>query len=543
MNYKYEHLGYKYVYLGFIKDGKQEIHKVEFGEFWPHPPGLSDLTETLQASIRETVVEDRTYKTITYIASMSKDDAKKFYNMGDNLTNLGIDPNTIVGVSTKDGITLNNFNLTVGGNNTNTKPTCGPYKVKGNQLSSSSPIWKSAYLNKNNTTFQTFVNCDLPAGSFHGWFCHQATPGTELDWIFLYLVGSNYWEDGEVPPFGDTTPGGTIGGYGTYNDTSDNFPVPPNRLNDVYGSILSNTAGKIQMYTLDSAAYSAFLGKIYTSDFWQYWQNTIFNPLDGIYSCIRVPFNELELTRSAVAKINVSNTELEILAGAYRVTNNFVKDQVIISNYAIDEYFGSFLDYSPYTTCELYIPFYGTVNIDINEIMGGNISITRRNNYVNGDFVVFVQCTNRFGVSVTHAYAGNAAMTLPITAGNDGSPNRILDLVQGVANLAMGNYVGAGTSAVNALTEKGTTSTVQKLSGSSGWNASHDFALIFRRVCQSNPENYTKENGRQADEFVKFSDLQGYTEVSAVDLKFSSGKITSEEIDEINNLLKQGVFF
>lgn len=368
----------------------------------------------------------------------------------------------------------------------------------------------------------------------------QGAPIVQVTGVF---VDYKFWEQGKVPPFGDSTPGGVIGGYGTYDDTSDNFPIPPNRLNDVYGSILSNVSGKIQMYTLDSTAYSAFLGKIYTSDFWDYWKNTIFNPIDGIYSCIRVPFSELDLTRTAVAKINVSNTELEILAGAYRVTNNFVYDKIIISNYAIDEYFGSFLDYAPHTTCELFIPFYGTVNLDINEIMGGNISITRRNNYVNGDFVVFVQCTNRFGVIVTHAYAGNAAMTLPITAGNDGSPNRILDLVQGVANLAMGNYVGAGSSAVNALTEKGSTSTVQKLSGGSGWNASHDFALIFRRVCPSNPENYTKENGRQADEFVKFSELSGYTEVSAVDMKFSSGKITSAEIDEINNLLKQGVFF
>lgn len=536
-------MNYQYVYLGFLKDGEYDVQKVKFGEFNPHPPGLQDFTTYLQNSIKDTILAAGTFKTVGLaLPSVPKNEVKAYYLMGDNLTKFSIPENTFTAISTKDGITTNNFNLTVGGNSTNTKPSCGPFKVGDAQLASTSSIWNSAYLDKNSITFQTFVNCELPAGSFHGWFCHQVGSGT-YDKIFIYLVSSNYWENGVVPPFGDPTPGGTIGGYGTYDDTSDNFPIPPNRLNDVYSSILSNVAGKIQMYTLDSGAYSAFLGKIYTSDFWDYWKQTIFNPIDGIYSCIRVPFSELDLTRTAVAKINVSNTELEILAGAYRVTNNYVKDQVIISNYVIDEYFGSFLDYSPYTTCELYIPFYGTVNIDINEIMGGNISITRRNNYVNGDFVVFVQCVNRFGIAVTHAYAGNAAITLPITAGNDGSPNRILDLVQGVANLAMGNYVGAGTSAVNALTEKGTATTIQKLSGGSGWNASHDFALIFRRSCPSNPENYTKENGRQADEFVNFSDLQGYTEVSAVDLKFTSGKITSAEIDEINNLLKQGVFF
>ena len=70
-------MNYKYVYLGFIKDGKQEIHKVEFGEFFPNPPGLQDFTETLQASIRDTVVDDKTYKTVTYIASISKDDVKR----------------------------------------------------------------------------------------------------------------------------------------------------------------------------------------------------------------------------------------------------------------------------------------------------------------------------------------------------------------------------------------------------------------------------------------------------------------------------------
>lgn len=531
------------MYLGFLKEGDYDVQKVKFGLFNPCAPGMPDLTNYLQNSIRDTVTDNGTFKTVSFVSTIPKEGIKSYYLMGDNLTKFGIPENTITAISTKDGVTTNTFNLSVGGNNTNIKPTCGPFKVNNVQLSSQSPVWNSAYLDKNLTTFQTFVNCDLPAGSFHGWFCHQVPSSGANDRFFIYLVSSNYWEQGKVLPFGDSTPGGTIGGYGTYDDTSDNFPIPPNRLNDVYSSILSNISGKIQMYTLDSVAYSTFLGKIYTSDFWDYWKNTIFNPIDGIYSCIRVPFNELDLTRTAVAKINVSNTELEILAGAYRVTNNFVCDQTIISNYAIDEYFGSFLDYAPHTTCELFIPFYGTVTLDVNEIMGGKISITRRNNYVNGDFVVFVQCTNRFGVIVTHAYAGNAAMTLPITAGNDGSPNRILDLVQGVANLAMGNYVGAGTSAVNALTEKGSTSTVQKLSGGSGWNASHDFALIFRRVCQSNPENYTKENGRQADEFVKFSDLSGYTEVSAVDMKFASGKITSAEIDEINNLLKQGVFF
>lgn len=534
---------YQYVHLGFLKDGEYDVQKVKFGEFNPYPPGLQDLTTSLQNSIRDTVLDSGTFKTVSIVTSILKENVKSYYSMGDNLTNFGIAENTITAVSTKDGVTTNTFNLSVGGNNTNIKPSCGPFTSDGNALQSQTPVWISTYLDKNFITFQTFVNCDLPAGSFHGWFCHQVNTSGLYDSIFLYLVSSNFWEEGVVPPFGNTTPGGTIGGYGTYDDTSDNFPIPPNRLEDIYSNIFSLSGAKLHVYSLNNQAYSDFLGKIYTTDFWQYWANTIFNPLDGIYSFFYVPFTHTTPS-TGVDSIRVSNTNLDITSGsAQLLVSGFVTDTIIVSNFDIEEYFGSFLDYSPYTTCELVIPFYGSVNLDVNELMGGSISITQRNNFITGDFAVFVQCVNRFGVTNTHTYAGNAAMTLPIVAGNDGSPNRILDLVQGVANVALGNYVGAGASAANALTEKGTTTTAQKLSGGGGMLAYRDFALIFRRSCPSNPENYTKENGRQADEFVKFSDLSGYTEVSAVDLKFTSGKITSAEIDEINNLLKQGVFF
>lgn len=537
-------MSYKYVYLGFVKDGKQEINKVEFGEFFPRPIGLTDYIETLQNSIRETVLDDSTYKTATLITNIPKDNVRNYYIMGDNLTNLGIEPNTVVGVSTKDGITLNNFNLTIGGNSTNTKPTCGPYKVKGVQLVSASPIWNSAYLDKNNTTFQTFVNCDLPAGSFHGWFCHQVAPGTGDDSIFLYLVSSNFWEEGEVPPFGNTTPGGTIGGYGTYDDTSDTYPTPPNILNDTYKSIFGTGAG-LSVYALSNAEYHTFLTNIYNPAFFQTWENTIFNPTNGIYSCIRVPFTQTNLTLENVSTLSISHTNFAMTT--HRITNGFVYDEQIDDGhteiYNVNEYFGSYLDYAPYTTAELIIPFYGSISLDINEIMGGTVKITRRCNYLNGDFTVFVQCTNRFGISNTHTYSGNAAFTLPIVSGDTGMLNRMLDGVASVVNGLAGNVGGAISKTWDALNEGGNVQETQRFSGGAGWMATRNFYLIIRRVCQSNPENYTKENGRQADEFVKFSDLQGYTEVSAVDLKFTNGKITSAEIDEINNLLKQGVFF
>lgn len=534
-------MNYKYVYLGFLKDGKQEIHKVEFGQFYPFPfPGMQDMTEYLQASIRDTVIETGTYKTAVLPISIPKENVKKYYQMGDNLTNLGIDPNTIVGVSTKDGITLNNFNLTVGGNNTNTKPTCGPYKVKVSQLESQSPIWNSAYLDKNNTTFQTFVNCDLPAGSFHGWFCHQVTQGTGADWIFLYLVSSNFWEEGEVSPFGNTTPTGKIGGYGTYDDTSDSIPVPDNYIDDIYANAFGGNG--MHLYGVSGEGLKNFLSKVYTTDFWQYWANTLFNPMEGIISCLYLPINYGLINGANTNSVHVSNAELATGEGKVKILYNYTYD-TSTGVLPIDEYFGSFLDYAPYTSAELYLPFYGTVPINIDSIMGGSIKVQYRINLVTGTFSVFVICVDRFGVQTILQYAGSCGMSIPIVSGNNGAQNRITDLVQGIANVALGNYVGAGMNAVNALTEKGYVYTNSKISGSAGYDGVKDVFLTITRPVLSNPEKYSEIKQRPADMFVKLSELSGEYSIEKQNLDIHDKNITDEEITEIENILQGGAIF
>lgn len=522
----------------FDETGVKFVKKVDAGFFNPNSRLASNLI------LIPTTINDIEYTTVLVNAITSLEDLNDTFSGGTDISDLFSDTSNEIFVMKNEKEKTENFLKVI---TTEIQYSGITYFIGINRISQeatlslpiANSIVKMGY-------YYRIINNVLK--EFIGWLYIAPTGQVDISGQPMYrssgvFVDLNFWEKGKVPPFGDPSPGGAIGGYGTYDDTSDNFPIPPNRLEDVYSNIFSISGAKLHVYSLNNQAYSDFLGKIYTTDFWQYWANTIFNPLDGIYSFFYVPFAHTT-AGTGVDSIRVSNADLSITSGsAQLLTNGFVTDTTIISNFGIEEYFGSFLDYAPYTTCELIIPFYGSVRLDVNELMGGSISITQRNNFITGDFVVFIQCINRFGVTNTHTYAGNAAMTLPIVAGNNGTPNRILDFVQGVANIALGNYVGAGVSAVNSLTEKSTTVTAQKLSGAGGMLAYRDFALIFQRVCPSNPENYTKENGRQADEFVKFSDLQGYTEVSAVDLKFTNGKITSAEIDEINNLLKQGVFF
>ena len=495
-------------------------------------------------NLRETIIDGKSYFTSFFNLSANKDTMLNVISYPGNDTMYKVftqENNSIIVPSSDKKPTVNTFNYS--------RNTTGwvfkDYKVNGNSLNKS--VSGDFNVIERSQCYLIFLGVptfgDFPES--YGWCYYGPSDGNSNIYSATAFVASrNFWESGILAPFGDTTPGGSIGGYGTYDDTSDTYPIPPNILNDTYKNIFGTGAG-LSVYALSNAEYHTFLTNIYNPTFFQAWENTIFNPVNGIYSCIRVPFTQSNLTLDNVSTVSISHTNFDMTT--HRITNGFVYDEQIDDGhteiYNVNEYFGSYLDYAPYTTAELIIPFYGSISLDINEIMGGSVKITRRCNYLNGDFTVFVQCTNRFGISNTHTYSGNAAFTLPIVSGDTGMLNKMLDAVAGVVNGLAGNVGGAISKTWDAFNEGGNVQENQRFSGGAGWMATRNFYLIIRRVCQSNPENYTKENGRQADEFVKFSDLQGYTEVSAVDLKFTSGKITSAEIDEINNLLKQGVFF
>lgn len=495
-------------------------------------------------NLRKTIIDGKSYFTSFFSVSASKDTMLNVisYPGEDNMSNFFTQENgSIIVPSADKKPTVNTFNYSKNA----TGWVFKDYKVNGNSLNKS--VSGDFNVTERNQCYLIFIGVptfgDFPES--YGW-CYYG-PSEENSNIYsaiAFVASRNFWESGILPPFGDVTPGGSIGGYGTYDDTSDTYPTPPNILNDTYKSIFGTGAG-LSVYALSNGEYHTFLTNIYNPTFFQTWENTIFNPVNGIYSCIRVPFTQTNLTLENVSTLSISHTNFDMTT--HRIINGFVYDEQIDDGhteiYNVNEYFGSYLDYAPYTTAELIIPFYGSISLDINEIMGGSVKITRRCNYLNGDFTVFVQCTNRFGISNTHTYSGNAAFTLPIVSGDTGMLNKMLDGVASVVNGLAGNVGGAISKTWDALNEGGNVQETQRFSGGAGWMATRNFYLIIRRVCQSNPENYTKENGRQADEFVKFSDLQGYTEVSACDLKFPSGKITPAEIEEIDNLLKQGVFF
>ena len=111
------------------------------------------------------------------------------------------------------------------------------------------------------------------------------------------------------------------------------------------------------------------------------------NPIDSIISLKRFPFDVPHTFSNS--KVNVKLGKSEGTAQGYRTFN-----VVFGVNYkGIDIYpqFGnSFLDYSPYTSYELYIPFCGTVDIDPGDILGHTLNLRLRIDLFTGSVVAYI---------------------------------------------------------------------------------------------------------------------------------------------------------
>ena len=509
-----------------------------------------DFRYGLNSSIKETVIDGKKYKTCYYISTGAIDSDKlssvvtRISVGGHHATVLN---NIIPENSTYSLLTLcnskgilykNHFSATSGGNSTGIKPYMGKYYI-GTTVIDGFEIGKSAYLSNTNDNESYICGMNFDGTDYFGWVLLQKETNGKYS-VFASFVSANYWENAEVAPFGNTTPTGSIGGYGTYDDTSDSVPVPDNYIDDIYANAFGGNG--MHLYGVSGEGLKNFLSKVYTTDFWQYWANTLFNPMEGIISCLYLPINYGLINGANTNSVHVSNAELATGEGKVKILYNYTYD-TSTGVLPIDEYFGSFLDYAPYTSAELYLPFYGTVPINIDSIMGGSIKVQYRINLVTGTFSVFVICVDRFGVQTILQYAGSCGMSIPIVSGNNGAQNRITDLVQGIANVALGNYVGAGMNAVNALTEKGYVYTNSKISGSAGYDGVKDVFLTITRPVLSNPEKYSEIKQRPADMFVKLSELSGEYSIEKQNLDIHDKNITDEEITEIENILQGGAIF
>ena len=209
----------------------------------------------------------------------------------------------------------------------------------------------------------------------------------------------------------------------------------------------------------------------------------------------------------------------------------------------LSEYWGSFLDYGPYTKIELYLPYIGTHPISVDDVMGKTIQIKYHVDIISGACCAYVKCGN----SVLYSFVGQCSVSIPITSGD------WTNVINGVLNIAgaIGSMVATGgasapmaigqiaSTAVNSM--KPSIERSGSVSGVGGMLGIQTPYIILTRPRQALPENMNKFIGYPSFVTTKLSALTGYTEIESIHLE--NVDATEAELDEIENLLKGGVIF
>lgn len=249
----------------------------------------------------------------------------------------------------------------------------------------------------------------------------------------------------------------------------------------------------------------------------------------------------------------------ETIDGVYKtmcgaVINNEYNYILDVGKVEVPRYFNNFLDYAPYTKLELYLPFYGMVDIDVNLCMGNNVYIQYVIDMGNGTATAVISTAANLIKDVTF----KIAVDIPIEQTNASDMRRdntmmLLSTAVGVGGavatggtsaLASGMLATAGLNTLNTLSKnrehlvKGT-----DMAGVSGWYGPTKPYIVITRSIPKENELYNVLYGKPSQAAVLLSDEINNGSFFIVDDVHLEGFTTasSKELEEIERLLKTGV--
>lgn len=345
--------------------------------------------------------------------------------------------------------------------------------------------------------------------------------------IFPSEISTDPFEPGGETP---QTPGGT-GGTGDFDGSSTDIGIP---------DAPSISAASTRFISLFNPSLSQLndLASFMWSDLFDIdtFKKLFADPMQTILGLSVIPG---PIPSAGASEVKVGN----ISTG---VTMNKAAQQYITidcGSLNVNEYWGAYLDYDPYTKCEIYLPYIGTHAIAADDIMGKTVRVVYRVDILSGACIAYIKC----GGSVLYQFAGQCAASIPIT-GNDWT-----NVINGAVSVAasIGSLVATGGAsaplAANSIANAAVNQmkpSVEKsgsLSGAAGIMGIQQPYLIITRPRQALPYKQNTYSGYPSLYSVNLSELTGYTEIEKIHLEGIPA--TEKELVEIDTLLKGGVIF
>lgn len=363
------------------------------------------------------------------------------------------------------------------------------------------------------------------------------------------------------------------------------FPIPDVPFPSIVpqGSdtpVTSGSPGFIQVYNPTPSEFIAFGRWLWVT----YADATIDkiwnNPFDGVIGA-----HELYATPSKDGYSTIRSGFLDSGISSIIVRQRYT--QINCGSIVIPEYWGNYLDYSPYSQAYIYLPFIGIMAVDVDDIVGHAVNVLYHVDSYTGSCIAQITCARTGYSNTLYQFSGDCSVEIPMAGGSQAAIKAAMigaNAYQNAANISagmsllggigsgilsgiggalsgnpasgiahgIGQAIGGITSAISqrAYGEAQHTaamvsqkSTVQH-SGSFG--ASHGAMgikkpyIFIRRPIQKVVNNYNRLYGYPAHKMVVIGDCTGYLRCREANVQ--SSLATEEEKSLIEQLLKSGVY-
>ena len=297
-----------------------------------------------------------------------------------NVNNEGV----VTNFASANRVLMVGFSCGVIGESSNS--TCGLTCVTNDNKMFSTKFWGTSFAS--NIQYKTFTESETQA--------------------FMTLMDRAH--DAPLDPY---APGGTSGpghGEGTFDFESDpiSFQPPP-----VLGALNSGfvTLYRPEMSDIQNLARYMWAGAFDVNNF----KKLFADPMDAILGLSIVPLVKAQL-QCVQDEIYVGNLSTGVQCD--RIGKQYVT--ISCGSLTIPETWGAYLDYSPYTKMQLFLPYIGMVEINPDDCMRGVLTVQYNIDVYSGACNAQVYCWTQddmYNGHVLYEFSGNCASWYPITAG------------------------------------------------------------------------------------------------------------------------------
>lgn len=327
------------------------------------------------------------------------------------------------------------------------------------------------------------------------------------------------------------------------------YTTPNNKL---WKESQSPTLSSVNIYQISKESLEAFISWFWNTSIVSDWTDVIANTLTGMYGnltqCItgirKFPISNDYLVNSTSASSSIKvgrytyDNNGSGVSNCYKINSGLLSD-VLVASYTIIPKYNNFVDYSPYTTLQLYLPFVGVIPLDTNMVMGRTLEIYASASLYTGEIQYTVYSNHGTNNTLLGIYIGMCGIDVPyslddalsIFSNASNSVTAALGAISGISMPSIGGSASPMNTSMSASNQLAIYTPIK-------------CTLIEKRKRYQLPANYASKVGYKCCKKLDMSKVQGLTVISNPIIKQWIGTSpTQEEIDEVYSYMENGIIF